>query len=161
AAAPAAPVGAPGARSGDPLPPLPRVGLDLLLVVQTRPFRDGSDVAGGAPTPHRLTERGPDGAVRLVDGGRLAPVADHPGVQAFEVFWFQAVQPVRTDTRDEVHSDGDLVRVQRVPTQPLRRDVPDPVGQPLLDCPGPAGLADVPVVAGTLKLADLRPPLRL
>src|SRR5690348_15832504 len=59
---------------------LDRVGLNL-VVIEFRSLSELRGVPTEVPPPHRLVERRPDGAVRLVGGGGLAAAGLHLGVE--------------------------------------------------------------------------------
>ncbi len=108
------------------------------------------------PAAHRLTERRPQGAQRLMRGRRGAAVRLHPEHERFDVLRLQPLQPVRAETGHQVHADRDAVAVDGVLGHRRRGDVLDPVLQPARHGPRAARLADRAAVALPLQLAHLR-----
>jgi hypothetical protein len=91
-----------------------------------------------------LAERRACGAVGVVRGAGLATGSLDLAVERLEVFGLDPVDPVRTESRDEVDVDGRSVSGQRLVPDERRRDVLYPVGEPLLDGPGAARFAYFP-----------------
>ncbi len=130
-----------------------RVWLDLVRFDARSPG-DGSGVARDVPAAKGGVERRADRAVGLVGGRRLAALGDHRGVQAFEVFGFELVQPVRSYPGDQVHPNRDAVGVQRAGPDASGGDVLRPVLQPSGHRPVGTGFANAAAVAGLLQFAD-------
>jgi len=102
----------------------------------------------------RFAQRHPQSAVRLVGGGGLAAGCLHLLVEALQVLRLQLDQAMGAQPRYEVDAYGDLVAGDGVLGDADRRDVLDPVGEPCLDRPRVAGLADGAGVTLLLQFAD-------
>ena len=146
------------------VPPLPggqqnaldllhRVRLDLLLF-KARRLGDLGDVHGEVAPADRFAEGHPECAVGLVGSGGLAAAVLHLLVEALQVLRLQLDEAVGAQAGYEVDADGDLVAGDGVLGDADRGDVLDPVGEPRLDCPGLAGLADGAGVALFFQFAD-------
>jgi hypothetical protein len=147
------------------VPPLPHRGqnvlhlldrerLDLRLA-EPRRLRQLRRVCEQVTTPDRLSEGCPDRAVRLMGGPGRAAARHHLYVQPLQVLGLEPVQPVSGDAADQVDADGDPVAGEGVLRDERRGDVLDPVREPLLDRPRPAGPLHAAGVPLFLQVADL------
>ncbi|MGO8892865.1 MAG: hypothetical protein ACLQB1_24700 [Streptosporangiaceae bacterium] len=109
------------------------------------------------PAAHGFVERVADRAVNVVGGARGRPVALHLGVELFDVLGFQLVEPVRTDSGDEVNAHVHAVSGMRV-LRDVRRncDVLHPKREPCGNAPALANLRHATFIPELFESADFR-----
>ena len=89
----------------------------------------------------RLTERGTGRAVNVVRGARSAACLLYLPVKLLEVFWLDPGDPMRAESRNEVHVDSGTVPSQCLVTDIQGCDVVEPVREPLFNRPSMNGVA--------------------
>jgi hypothetical protein len=122
-----------------------------LLVLHARRLGQRDGIPADVTTPDCLAERGLGRPVDLVSVAGLVPSRLHLGVELLEVVRLNAFEPVLAKSGNEVVVDRIPVRVGRRVADGRRRDVLDPVDEPLLHGPGRASLAHGPGVALLLQ----------
>jgi hypothetical protein len=113
-------------------------------------------VAHEVLAPDGLVERVAGSPVDVMRGSRGQAGGLHLGVQAFQVLWFEPVQPVGAKAGDQVLLDVDAIAVVRVWCDSWRdRDGIEPMREPPGDSEPFARLANRTAVAISLELAHL------
>ena len=77
--------------------------------------------------------------MQLMSGRWPGPGRDHPPIQSLEVFRSQTVEPVLTDTGNQMNSDSDPVGVIAALPDRGASDVLEPMFEPAGDGPPHAG----------------------
>lgn len=129
------------------------VRLDLLLF-DLGSLGNGPRVRGEVLATHGLVESGADRAVGLVGGAGGAAVVLHLLVEPLQMLGVELLQAVGAEAGNEVVVDRHPISVDRVLRDVRGSDVLDPVGEPRLHGPRLASLADGPLVALALQVAD-------